>query len=81
EPGVCWRLWPEAATVSLDPFAQPEILAADLAGLVLDCAAWGVADPAALPFLDRPPAPALAEAKSLLRDLDALDGDGRLTGT
>ena len=33
QPGVCYRLWEEAATASLPAFAQPEILAADLAGL------------------------------------------------
>ncbi|KQT60099.1 ATP-dependent helicase [Methylobacterium sp. Leaf456] len=81
EPGVCWRLWPEAATAALEPFARPEILSADLAGLVLDCAAWGVSDPTALPFLDPPPAPALTEARAMLADLGALDGDGRLTAT
>jgi ATP-dependent helicase HrpB len=79
EPGVCWRLWEEAATGSLQPFARPEILSADLAGLLLDCAAWGVADPAPLSFLDPPPAPALAEARALLRTLDALDAGGWLT--
>ncbi|SFL06305.1 ATP-dependent helicase HrpB [Methylorubrum salsuginis] len=81
EPGVCWRLWPEAATAALEPFARPEILSADLAGLVLDCAAWGVSDPTALPFLDPPPAPALTEARAMLADLGALDADGRLTAT
>ncbi|AWN38025.1 ATP-dependent helicase HrpB [Methylobacterium radiodurans] len=79
EPGVCWRLWSEAATGALDPFGRPEILAADLAGLVLDCAAWGVADLTTLAFLDAPPAPALREARAMLADLDALDADGRLT--
>ncbi|TNC13751.1 ATP-dependent helicase HrpB [Methylobacterium terricola] len=79
QPGVCYRLWSEAATGALEPFTRPEILAADLAGLVLDCAAWGVADPTTLPFLDPPPAPALSEARALLAGLDALDADGRLT--
>ncbi|MCJ2083316.1 ATP-dependent helicase HrpB [Methylobacterium sp. J-090] len=79
EPGVCHRLWSEAATNALEPFGRPEILAADLAGLLLDCAAWGVADPTTLAFLDAPPAPALAEARAMLRELDALDADGRLT--
>lgn len=79
EPGVCHRLWSEAATNALEPFGRPEILAADLAGLLLDCAAWGVADPTTLGFLDTPPAPALAEARAMLSDLAALDGDGRLT--
>jgi ATP-dependent helicase HrpB len=78
-PGVCIRLWNEGQTAALDPFDTPEILAADLAGLALDLAAWGVADPAALPFLDPPPAPAWREATTLLKSLDALDPSGRIT--
>ncbi|MHC2090125.1 ATP-dependent helicase HrpB [Methylobacterium sp. CM6244] len=81
EPGICYRLWSEAATSALEPFTRPEILAADLSGLLLDCAAWGVSDPTTLSFLDAPPAAALAEARSMLRDLAALDADGRLTET
>ncbi|MCK1398270.1 ATP-dependent helicase HrpB [Bradyrhizobium sp. 4] len=79
EPGVCYRLWDEPQTASLAPYTQPEILSADLSSLVLDLAQWGVADPAALSFLDPPPQPAWKEAKSLLAELNALDGDGRIT--
>jgi len=79
EPGVCYRLWEEAATGALEPFARPEILSADLAPLLLDCAAWGVTDPTSLAFLDPPPAPALKEATALLTDLGALDENGRIT--
>ena len=79
EPGVCYRLWDEPQTASLAPYTQPEILSADLSSLVLDLAQWGVGDPATLAFLDQPPAPALKEARSLLRELGALDGDGRIT--
>ncbi len=79
EPGICYRLWDEPQTTSLAPFTQPEIFSADLSSLVLDAAQWGVTDPTTLPFLDPPPAPALKEAKSLLRELGALDGDGRIT--
>jgi len=81
EPGVCYRLWEEAATGALEPFARPEILAADLAPLLLDCAAWGVTDPTSLSFLDPPPAPALKEARALLQQLHALDAEGRITET
>ena len=79
EPGVCYRLWEEAATGALEPFARPEILSADLSPLLLDCAAWGVADPTALVFLDPPPTPALKEARALLQQLGALDAEGRIT--
>jgi ATP-dependent helicase HrpB len=79
EPGVCYRLWEEAATGALPPFAAPEILAADLSGLALDLAHWGVRDASTLAFLDPPPRAAWAEAASLDRDLGALDADGRLT--
>jgi ATP-dependent helicase HrpB len=79
EPGVCYRLWDEPQTASLPAFAAPEILAADLSGLALDLAAWGVNDPGQLAWLDLPPAPAWKEATALVRDLGALDSDGRLT--
>ncbi|WP_187437269.1 ATP-dependent helicase HrpB [Bradyrhizobium rifense] len=79
EPGVCYRLWDEPQTASLAPYTQPEILSADLSSLVLDLAQWGVADPAALSFLDPPPQPAWKEAKSLLSELNAIDADGRIT--
>ncbi|MBN9046842.1 MAG: ATP-dependent helicase HrpB [Rhizobiales bacterium] len=79
EPGVAIRLWHEGQTAALPAFAPPEILEADLSGLLLDCAAWGVTDPATLAFLDAPPKPALAEARALLTRLGALDASGRLT--
>jgi ATP-dependent helicase HrpB len=80
-PGTAIRLWRKEQTASLPDFTPPEILEADLSGLVLDAAEFGVTDLSALKFLDAPPAPALNEARSLLRDLDALDGAGRLTET
>ena len=79
-PGVCYRLWPEAETRALLPFATPEIAEADLAPLALELAAWGVADPTGLPFLDPPPLAAFAQARDLLIRLEALDPAGALTG-
>ncbi|RFC63035.1 ATP-dependent helicase HrpB [Fulvimarina endophytica] len=79
EPGIALRLWRAEQTAALEAFDPPEIMASDLSGLLLDCAAWGVADPRDLAFLDPPPEPALNEARRLLADLGALDGDGRLT--
>src|SRR3978361_461280 len=79
EPGLCYRLWDEPQTASLAAYTQPEILSADLSSMVLDLAQWGVSDPTTLAFLDPPPAPALKEATSLLSELGALGGDGRIT--
>ncbi|WP_339709349.1 ATP-dependent helicase HrpB [uncultured Sphingosinicella sp.] len=78
-PGVCYRLWEEAATAGMPAFDPPEILEADLSALVLDCAIWGAADPASLRWLDPPPAAAVAEARERLRLLDALDTENRPT--
>jgi ATP-dependent helicase HrpB len=78
-PGVAYRLWEEAATAGLPRFDPPEILEADLSALTLDCAIWGVADPRDLAWLDPPPEAAIAEARSRLTTLGALDADGRPT--
>jgi ATP-dependent helicase HrpB len=79
EPGVCYRLWDEPQTASLEAYARPEILAADLSSLLLDLAQWGTSDPATLAFLDPPPAGALTEARALLVELGAIDARGRIT--
>ncbi len=78
EPGTCYRLWDEPQTAALEAFSRPEIFSADLSGFALDLAAWGAA-PEKLAFLDPPPRAAFTEAKTLLAELGALDGDGRIT--
>ncbi len=78
-PGVAWRLWEAAATAGLPLFDPPEILESDLTGLVLDCAVWGVVDPATLPWLDSPPAASVSEARRRLVAIGALDESGRAT--
>ena len=78
-PGVAYRLWEAAATAGMPPFDPPEILESDLSSLLLDCALWGVSDPASLRWLDAPPAAAVAEARKRLTALEALDADGRIT--
>ena len=78
-PGVCYRLWAEDETASLQAFASPEILEGDLAPLALDLAAAGVSDPGDLAWMDAPPAAAFSQARELLHQLDALDSLGRIT--
>jgi ATP-dependent helicase HrpB len=79
ERGVCYRLWGEPQTDSLEPYTRPEILSADLSSFVLDLAQWGANDPGMLAFLDPPPQVALNKARVLLRELGAVDNDGRIT--
>jgi len=78
-PGICYRLWDEAQTRSLPEYAEPEIRSADLSGLLIDRADWGVPDPTSLRWLDSPPAAALQAARASLVRLGALDTFGRIT--
>ena len=76
--GVAYRLWSEADHAHRRPFAPPEIDTVDLAGLTLELALWGT-PPGDLAFLDPPPARSLLDASDLLRELGAIDDDGRVT--
>lgn len=78
-PGVCYRLWDEEGTRGLAAEPVPEILAANLDGLVLALAEWGETDAARLPFIDAPPPGRLVAARAALAALGAVDADGRLT--
>lgn len=72
EPGVCYRLWSEDQHDGLAAYGSAEILAADLAGLALQLARWGVT-PNQLVWLDVPPTAAYAQAQDLLQRLGALN--------
>ena len=76
--GDCYRLWSEGTHASLSPQTPPEILHADLAPLALELACWG-ADAKMLKWLDPPPAAPLAQARELLRELEAIDAAARIT--
>lgn len=79
EAGICYRLWPQAEHSRLAAFSTPEILDADLSGLVLELAQWGALTPNTLTWLDPPPAPAWSQARTLLQQLQALEPDGRIS--
>ncbi len=78
-PGRCYRTWTEGRQRRLDEATPPEIVTADLAPLVLELANWGVSDAGALRWQDAPPPAHWRQAVELLRQLAALDGDGRIT--
>ncbi|HEY4743017.1 MAG TPA: ATP-dependent helicase C-terminal domain-containing protein, partial [Desulfuromonadaceae bacterium] len=78
-PGICFRLFSRHTLNAMTPHTPAEMLETDLAPLVLELAAWGVADPGRLSWLDPPPPAALAAARRLLTELSALDEAGRIT--
>ncbi|RAO74943.1 ATP-dependent helicase HrpB [Dyella jiangningensis] len=77
--GTAYRLWPQSRR--LDPSRTAEIVQAELSGLALELAAWGITAGSGveLPWLDAPPAGALAQGRDLLTQLGALATDGRIT--
>jgi len=78
EPGACYRLWSKIEHGSRAAHRSPEIEEVDLAGLMLELAAWGTA-PAQMAFPTPPPRKQTKAATELLRDLDAIDADDHIT--
>ncbi|WP_417565378.1 ATP-dependent helicase HrpB [Marinobacter sp.] len=79
ESGVCYRLWSESEQFGLAEYTPPEILAADLASLVLELAQWGAREAAGVAWIDEPPIAHWQQAVALLQWLDMLDADGAIT--
>ena len=77
--GTCYRLWKESDEAARPKRSMPEILDADLCGLVLASAAWGALRRTDLPWMTPPPSAAWEQASGLLRLLGALDAQGALT--
>ena len=73
-PGVAVRLWTTAMQRGMAQHDRPEMMEAELSGLVLDCLAWGT-PPEGLPFPDAPPAGTLAAARALLTQLGGMEGE------
>lgn len=78
-PGHCIRCWHDHEDAALRAHGSAEILDADLAPLALDLAGAGIERADELAWLDTPPAPAFAQARTLLSALGALDAAGRLS--
>jgi len=73
EPGICWRLWDEAAHHHRPAAEPPEALREDLAGPLLQLLAIG--EEHGFPWLDEPPQEAVERATTLLRRLGAVTRD------
>lgn len=78
-PGISIRLWSEHEDTVLMEKNRPEIMEADLTGLALELAIWGVKEPERLRWLDLPPAGSLAHARETLERIGAIDEHGLAT--
>jgi ATP-dependent helicase HrpB len=76
--GHSYRLWSKATQAQLADFRTPELMEADLTGLVLDMKAWGKDDIRSMTWLTPPPAGTLALSEKTLESIEALD-EGKLT--
>lgn len=79
QAGVCYRLWTRATEHRMKENRNPEIMDADLCGMVLDIAAWGGGEPSELPWITPPLPGHIAEARRLLVLLGAIGADGAIT--
>ena len=77
--GVCYKMWTKGEEGGLKPFPEPEILVSDLSPLAMELAAWGVSSPKNLPFLTQPKSSDFQTAQELLKDLGALNDNGKIT--
>ena len=77
--GVCYRLWTAQQQPRLLKHSTAEILHSDLSSLVLELANWGVTQMDEMQWMDNPPTSASEQAKTLLRQLNAIDDKGRIS--
>nr|WP_293249886.1 ATP-dependent RNA helicase HrpA [Panacagrimonas sp.] len=78
-PGTCVRLYTEDDFAARDAFTDPEVLRANLAGVILQMATLGLGDVDHFPWLEAPDSRQVSEGYRLLQTLGALDDDRLLT--
>jgi ATP-dependent helicase HrpA len=77
--GICIRLYGEDDFEERPRFTDPEILRTNLASVILQMAAIGLGRVEDFPFLDPPDRRRVRAGITLLQELGALDGGGKLT--
>ncbi len=80
-PGTCIRLYEEADFEARPAHPEPEVRRSDLAAVLLRMLSLGLRDVERFPFIDPPDRRHVNDGLRLLRELGALDADGRLTKT
>ena len=77
--GLCLRLYSQEEFEARAPFTEPEILRTNLAALLLRLAADRLGAAEDFPFIDAPDSRSLSDGYRLLQELQALDGERRIT--
>ncbi len=77
--GICIRLYDEADWQTRPRFTDPEILRSSLAAVILRMKSLQLAEIESFPFLEPPPARAIADGYQLLTELGAVDSAHHLT--
>lgn len=76
EAGVCIRLYEKDDFEARPAFAEPEILRANLAEVILRMKAYNLGDITSFPFLNPPESRAIKGGLALLHELGAIDSNG-----
>jgi ATP-dependent helicase HrpA len=77
--GICIRLYDQQDFQSRPPYTTPELLRSSLAGVILRMKALKLPEIDFFPFLDTPEPKRIRDGQAQLRELNALDEQGRLT--
>lgn len=77
--GICIRLYDETDWQLRPRFTDPEILRSSLAAVILKMKSLHLAEVEQFPFLEPPPAKAIADGYQLLAELGAVDSAHQLT--
>ncbi|MAI72870.1 MAG: ATP-dependent helicase HrpB [Rhodopirellula sp.] len=78
-PGLCYRLWPLAVHRARPSKDTPEITRCDFASALLMLSVWGERDVFDFPWLTPPTTSSVKNAENLLKQLSAIDSEGRIT--
>ncbi|HUO79646.1 MAG TPA: ATP-dependent RNA helicase HrpA [Steroidobacteraceae bacterium] len=77
--GLCIRLYGADDHDARAPFTPPEVLRTNLANVILQMEVLGLGSPAEFPFLDPPDTRLVNDGYRLLQELEAVDGEQRVT--
>ncbi len=80
-PGICIRLYSEEDYLARAEFTDPEIFRTNLAAVILQMKSLRLGSIDRFPFLQAPDHRAIRDGVKLLHELNALDGEQKLTST